>query len=209
MEPTVPRRNGALVNRISAPNFYSLCTPRVATKPWDIFLIFCAVAGRGRLLKRGTLSYFRNRMGCKAQIFRVRGDSLEAASCWRNSTSGDHFRFHGRSNCLRGKTGGYFLDPQRDLWNVTNIIGCGKEFARPYAIYRLDVGRRFRPPEGRMKGHFSKVFFSSRSAFYVKSASTATQRLRTRSVWCEFRWIFHPCFLFGHKRSQLWTYQTS
>ena len=32
MEPTETRRNGALADRISAPNFYSSCTPRVATK---------------------------------------------------------------------------------------------------------------------------------------------------------------------------------
>ena len=57
MEPTVTRRNGALADRISAPNFYSLCTPRVATKLPDGFLIFCAVAGRGRFFpKRGTPS---------------------------------------------------------------------------------------------------------------------------------------------------------
>ena len=76
MEPTVPRRNGALADRISAPNFYSLCTPRVATKLPDGFLNFCAVAGRGRFFpKRGTPSYFRNfrnRMGGESQIFRVR-----------------------------------------------------------------------------------------------------------------------------------------
>ena len=74
-------------------------------------------------------------MRCKAQIFRVRGDSLDATSCERNSTSGDHFRFHGQSNFFTGvKRAVHFQDPQRDLWNVTDILGCGKEFVRPYAI---------------------------------------------------------------------------
>ena len=57
-----------------------------------------------------------------------------------------------------GKTGGgHFPDLQRDLWNVTDILGCGKEFAMGYAI---QPGRRSKVSAARgqnAKGHFSKI----------------------------------------------------
>ena len=98
-------------------------------------------------------------MGCKTQIFRVRGDSLDATSFGRNSTSGDHIPIPRTIKFFTGvKRAGHFLDPQRDLWNVTDILRCGKEFVN--VLNAVHPRRRSKVSAARgqnAKGHFSKI----------------------------------------------------
>ena len=145
MEPTETRRNGALANRISAPNFYSSCTPRVATKLPDGFLIFCAVAGRKHFFFRergpppisGTgwnvKPKFSGYVGTLSIKLPVEGILLPV------TTSGftDNRTFDG------GETGGSFPEPPE---------GPLERDRHPRMRKRIRlVGRRFQPPEGRMR----------------------------------------------------------
>ena len=57
-----------------------------------------------------------------------------------------------------GKTGGgHFRDPQRDIWNMTDILGCGKEFARPFAIQARRQSKVSAARGQNAKGHVSKI----------------------------------------------------
>ena len=95
-------------------------------------------------------------MGCRAQIFRVR-ETLSMQLPVEGillpvtiSGSMDDRIFDG------GKTGGHFLDPQRDLWSATDILGCGIEFAMRYAI-QPRRGSKVSAARGQnAKGHFPK-----------------------------------------------------
>ena len=161
MEPTVPRRNGALAKRISASNFYSSCNLRVATKLWDRFLIFCAVAGRGRFFpKRGTPPISGTGWDVKPKFsryvetflmqLRVEGILLPYFQWPLLVPRTIEF-------LTEVKRGGHFLDLQRKLWNMTDILGCGKEFARPYAIQSRRRSEVSAARGQNAKGHFSKI----------------------------------------------------
>ena len=166
MEPTETRRNGALADQISAPNFYSLCSPRVATKLWDRFLIFCAVAGvffrkGGPPPISGTRwdvkPKFSGYVGTLSMQLPVEGILLPVTI----SGSTDDQIFY------EGKTGGHFLDPQRDLWNATDIQGCGKEFAMRYAIQPRRRSKVSASRGQNAKGQFSKKKFLKQVSIFM------------------------------------------
>ena len=95
-------------------------------------------------------------MGCVAQFFRVGTLSMQLpveGILFPVTTSGstDNQIFYG------GKTGGHFLDPQRDLWNVTDILGCGKEFVMGRAIHPRRRSKVSAAIGQNAKGHFSKI----------------------------------------------------